>query len=239
MCEILAAWSPEPLSFAEVLPAAADLERCGIAGFGWGVAWLAHGPSGLPEVRVARGMGRLGDEAAAVARLAEASSTSFLVHVRRPSSLSTISPEDTQPFGDAGDHAWCHNGHLERADELRHRWAGRLRGQADSEVGWQHFRDRRAAGAGVAEALRDVDELFGGNVNLGYLGADGTLAVYGRNPSNHMWRFRRGDVELASTGLHSDDDTLFAWLFPDATERRRVPDGTAVTVGTGAAESAA
>src|SRR5205809_260647 len=42
MCELLAvAWErPEP--FGRILPWARGLERVGIGGYGWGVAWLEH-----------------------------------------------------------------------------------------------------------------------------------------------------------------------------------------------------
>lgn len=226
MCEILAVAWPEPRPFAELVAPTAELERLGLGSFGWGVAWLAGG-----EVQRVRGLGRFTEEAAADPELAVARSERFLVHLRRPSRLSTVALPDTQPFLLPAHHAWCHNGYLNRADELRDRWAGRLEGRADSEVGWLHFRDRLDAGDSPEQALRSVDETFGGHVNLGYLGLDGTLAVYSHNASNHFWRFRLGDGEAASTALHSDDESVFTWVFPEARDRERIPAGTGAVLG--------
>lgn len=226
MCEILVAAWPEPHPFAELAEATAELERLGLGGFGWGVAWLADG-----DVQLVRGLGRFAADGRDDPELATARSARFLIHLRRPSRLSTVALPDTQPFLLPGRHAWCHNGYLNRADELRDRWAGRLEGQADSEVGWLYFRDRLEAGDSEPDALRSVDDTFGGHVNLGYLGVDGTLAVYSHNTSNHMWRFRLGDGELASTALHSDDESLFTWVFPAALDRERIPAGSAVVLG--------
>lgn len=232
MCELLAVRAERVTPFAEIRSAAEALEAGGIAGFGWGVAWLMPGHDRRATVRAVRGLGRFADEAAASPELAAVVSTHWLVHLRRPSRLSTIGPPDTQPFiGADHDHAWCHNGYFARAEKVRPAFAGRLAGRADSEVGWQWWLDRREGGVGPVEALRDVDEELGGHVNLGYLGADGALAVYGRNPSNNMWAFRVGSTEMASTGLHSDDGTLFESVFPGATERRRLAPGEIRVLG--------
>ncbi|MGH9303605.1 MAG: class II glutamine amidotransferase [Acidimicrobiales bacterium] len=226
MCEMLAAWFPEAHPFAELASSAASLEEYGLGGFGWGVAWLD--PSGSVVGR--RGLGRYRDEGPSDNVLSKVASTRFLVHLRRPSRLSTVQMADTQPFLDDSRSAFCHNGFLERAEEMRHLYQGRLHGRADSEVGWQFFLDRRAAGAESGAALRAVDEAFGGNVNLGFLGADGELALYGHNPTNFMWRFRLGSGLLAATSLHSDDDSLFELVFPGATGRERLEQRTAIVL---------
>jgi len=62
----------------------------------------------------------------------------ILVHLRRPSKLSTIGLADTQPFDDpAGRYAFSHNGDFERHTDLRagFRADGRIHGRADTEVG--------------------------------------------------------------------------------------------------------
>jgi glutamine phosphoribosylpyrophosphate amidotransferase len=225
VCELLAVGFAAPTPFEELVGYAQALERLGVAGFGWGVAWLE--PTG---VAVSRGTGRFADEAVSDPALRARSSRRFLVHLRRPNKLSTVSMADTQPFAWDGRHAFCHNGYLKRADELRDRYRGRLRGRADSEVGSLFFRDRLAEGAPPEVALREVDETFGGNVNLGYLGAQGMLTVYSHHEANRLWRFRQGAAELAATGLHSDDDSLFDLVFPEAVERRVVQPGSSATV---------
>ena len=159
----------------------------------------------------------------------------FLVHLRRPSRLSTLDLADSQPFLDsadedgAGTFAFCHNGYLERHAELRPTFGTRLGGRADSEVGFEWFRDRLVDGLEPAEALADVHRTFGGTANLGFVDAGGRLLVYGGYPANPVWLFEYGGAAVAATALHSDDDSLFHLLFTDATERRRVgPEAVAV-----------
>jgi hypothetical protein len=68
-------------------------------------------------------------------------------------------------------------------------------------------------------------------VNLGYLDRDGTLAVYGDNRSNVMWRFSLMGADMVSTALHSDDDSIFTLVYPNAEDRRLIPVGTSVLLG--------
>lgn len=225
MCEILAAAFPEPRPFAEVADAVSKLEVYGLGGFGWGVAWLDR-----RGVELRRGTGRYVDEGATDEGLLATASTRWLVHLRRPSRLSTVALADTQPFVDGHRMAFCHNGFLAQAEELRPRYQGRLAGRADSEVGWVYFQDRIAAGSSPEVALTETDRTFGGRVNFGYLGADGTLAVYNRNDDNAMWSFRIGDADMAASALHSADESVFDFVFPDATCRRLVEVATSVTV---------
>jgi glutamine phosphoribosylpyrophosphate amidotransferase len=227
VCEILAASWPEPTRYERLHDWARGLEVFGLGGFGWGVAWLDQ--SG--KVQLERGLGRYAEEAGDRDRLQQATSRRFLVHLRRPNKLSTVQLADTQPFAHNGDYAFCHNGFLERAEQLRPTYADRLEGQADSEVGWVFLQDRLADGATPAEAMQQLDETFGGKLNLGYLGADGQLAVYARNRGNALWRFRAGGADLVASALHSDDDSVFQLIFPDSSDPELIPMGTAVTLG--------
>lgn len=223
MCEILAAAFDTPHPFADLVESTAALETYGLGSFGWGVAWL--GDNG--EIELRRDTGRFVDQGAADGELTRQVSRRFLVHLRRPSRLSTIQLADTQPFVDDNRRfAFCHNGFLEGAESQRGRFAGRLAGNADSEIGWVWFQDRLAAGEAPKAALTQVDTVFGGSVNLGYLDAGGELAVYTRSPTNAMWRFRVADGDFASTALHSDDESVFDLAFPSATDRERIEPGT-------------
>ena len=136
MCELLVATFEEPRPFADVAPIASGLEQLGVAGFGWGVAWLEEAGSAR-GVRVVRGLGRYADEGHRNFTLMEQVSRRFMVHLRRPSQLSTVQMADTQPFLDGDRSAWCHNGYLDRADALRGRYGDRLLGRADSGTGVQ------------------------------------------------------------------------------------------------------
>ena len=226
MCEILAAAFPESRPFGELADSVVALEEYGLGSFGWGVAWLDD--SGM--VQVERDTGRFVDQGANDETLRRQMSERFLVHLRRPSKLSTVTLADTQPFGADYRLAWCHNGFLEQAEVLRGEYRDRLFGHADSEVGWVFFLNRLAAGSSPELALLEVDRAFGGKVNLGYLGADGTLAIYSRNDTNAMWRFRLGEAELAASALHSDDESVFDLVFPDAGDRQRLEAGTSWTL---------
>jgi hypothetical protein len=231
VCEILALACEEPRSYTDVHGWAGLLEHYGLGGFGWGVAWLDD-DSG--SVRVDRGLGRYEDEAQDHDQLMAAKSRRFLVHLRRPNKLSTVQMADTQPFFRSGDYAWCHNGFLDRSEALRAPYAERLMGAADSEVGWLFFQERLEAGVNPVDALVEVDETFQGKVNLGYLGADATLALYTRNLENAMWQFEIDGARVVSTGIHSDDDSVFQLVYPGSSDPRLVPTGTAVILGDGA-----
>ena len=192
------------------------MEYYGSANFGWGVAWLAG-----DRIDRYRSIGRLSDEPEAAERLAEVHSTHFLVHVRRPSKLSTIQMADTQPFvDDEQSVAFAHNGRFIAEDEFRPAYADRLAGAADSEVGFVMFQDLVAAGAPMVEALETVHSKLGGRANLAALDTDGQVALYSSYDGNRMWTFRNGDTTVAATELHSSDTSLFDLVFPDATDRR-------------------
>jgi glutamine phosphoribosylpyrophosphate amidotransferase len=219
------AWD-EPRPYRDLHDLVCTLEIYGLGGFGWGVAWLDD--SG--KVAVERGLHRYIDEAEQ-RDLMTSTSQRYLVHLRRPNKLSTVDYADTQPFSREGEFAFCHNGFLDRAEMLRPHYADRLQGGADSEVGWCFFQERLDHGVAPADALHQVDETFGGKVNLGYLDRQGTLAVYSDNVANAMWRFRLLGGDVAATGLHSDDDSVFTLVFPDAEDRRLVPVGTGIILG--------
>lgn len=226
MCEVLAVAWEEPEPYSTLHEWVSGLENYGLGSFGWGVAWLSDDGA----VQVDRGLGRYVDEA--VDRdLMQTKSRRFLVHLRRPNKLSTVQYADTQPFARGNDFVFCHNGFFDGAEALRPSYADRLLGGADSEVGWCFVQDRLDEGAEPVDVLREVDETFQGKVNLGYLDRAGTLAVYSHNPSNAMWRFTASGADVASTSLHSDDDSVFNLIYPDSTDRRLVPAGTAVVLG--------
>ncbi len=232
MCEMLAVALDRPQPFAHLSDRVCGLERWGLGGFGWGVAWQTEDG----RVRVERGLGRFQDEALSRDDLLHASSSRFLVHLRRPNKLSTVQLADTQPFpGDEGSCAFCHNGFLEGAEQRRPEFGDQLRGGADSEVGWVFLKACLARGMSPENGLRQVDATFGGTLNLGYLDGTGLLLVYAHNKNNGLWKFRLAEggvpATVVSSALHSDDETLFDVIFPDATNRLPVPTRRSVAVG--------
>jgi len=219
MCELLLVTADQPFHLASVWPTAAALERYGIAGFGWGVAWVgpdtdigqhvSPGPFGEDEHRFVVGSAR---------------ATSALVHLRRPSRLSTQALPDTQPFVDPrGRFAFAHNGDLEGYHSLRPRYVaeGRIRGRADSEVGQRWLEDHWAAdGADACAGLASLHLLLGGQANLMALSADGRGHVYAGNTDNPVFTFELDGWRAAATAIHSFDRSFFRFVAPGARRRR-------------------
>ncbi|MGC2192563.1 MAG: class II glutamine amidotransferase [Candidatus Dormiibacterota bacterium] len=227
MCEILVAVWPEPQPFEKVLPWGLELERLGIGGFGWGLAWREAG-----RIRRYRDPGTLRDDHNGRANLLGIRSSHFLLHLRRPARLTTVGLADTQPFvADDGSFAFGHNGGLDGAPGLRDHFAGKLEGQADSEVGFRLFESLVADGPEPATALKEVHRQLGGSANLAYLPARGSPLFYAGNPENDGWRFRLDGAEVASTALHSLDEAIFTLCFPTASHRVRLAPKEVVSVG--------
>lgn len=227
MCEQFVARAAEPFRLDELWPFAERLERYGLAGFGWGATWL-RGGGGLVTHRHTTAFR---DDPTRV-RIGSIETTSVLVHLRRPSRLSTLDLRDTQPFDDpAGRFAFSHNGDLRdyRTARERYRQQGRIFGRADSEVGERWLEDAWDAGSAPRELAALHDE-FGGQANLAVLGRDGVPHHYAGNSENPVFTFRLGRIGVASTGLYSIDRSLFAYAAQGATNRRLARLHTAVTL---------
>lgn len=228
MCEHYIARAAEPFRLDELWPFTERLERYGIAGFGWGAAWVdADGTiRSHRDVRAFRddpGRDRVGSE----------ETTAALVHLRRPSRLSTLTLPDTQPFDDpAGRFSFSHNGDLGDYQSLRtaYRAAGRIHGRADTEVGARWLEDAWAVQPSVANTLCSLHERFGGQANLAVLARGGTPYHYAGNGENPVFALRLGRIGIASTGIYSLDRSLFRYVAPTATDRRLVRDRTTVTI---------
>ncbi len=243
MCEHYVARAERPFALAELWPFTEKLERFGIAGFGWGAGWLdANGKlASYRDVRAFRDdPGR--------EQIGEVRTTSAIVHLRRPSKLSTLTIEDTQPFDDPdGRFIFSHNGDLRDYQRWRpgYREQGRIHGRADTEVGerwledeWDAARNqdgrnpygRNPYGRNPADLLCRMHETFGGQGNFAVLAADGTPHAYAGNTENPMFTFRLGDIGIASTGIYSLDRSLFRFVAPTATERRLVPQRATISL---------
>jgi glutamine phosphoribosylpyrophosphate amidotransferase len=223
MCEQFVARAMEPFRIDELWPFTERLERYGIAGFGWGAAWLgAEGPGGTLESH--RDVRAFRDDPARQA-IGLTETTSLLVHLRRPSRLSTIGLADTQPFDDpAGRYAFSHNGDFERHADLRAglRAEGRIHGRADTEVGARWLEDAWDPAGSVPRLLETLHETFGGLANLAVLSRNGEAWHYAGNRDNPVFTFQLGRIAIAATGLYSLDRSLFRFVAPGATDRRLV-----------------
>jgi glutamine amidotransferase class II-like protein len=218
MCEILAVAAETPQKLGSILSWAVEVERLGIAGFGWGVAWGTDG-GGLQSYRNPTSVA---NDVEGMLALRDTPFRSAVVHLRRPSRLSTVEIADTQPFLDEeGRFAFVHNGQFRHDGEQRERFRGLLRGRADSEVGFRLF-GALLEDTAPAPALAAVHGTLGGTANLCCMLPGGELLLYGGHHGNALYRFRLGEVRVASTALHSDDDSLFDLVFPSATERELI-----------------
>ncbi len=221
MCEQFVARAAEPFRIDELWPFTERLERYGIAGFGWGAAWLGAdiAIASHRDVRAFRD-----DPAGETIGLIE--TTALLVHLRRPSRLSTIGLADTQPFDDpVGRYAFSHNGDFERHTDLRagFRADGRINGRADTEVGARWLEDHWDPMAAVPWTLETLHDTLGGLANLAVLTRSGEVWHYAGNHDNPVFTFQLGRISVAATGLYSLDHSLFRFVAPGATERRLVP----------------
>lgn len=227
MCEHFVARAAEPFRLDELWPFTERLERYGLAGFGWGAAWLqADGTLGSHrDIRAFRDdPGR-----EAVGRV---ETTAVLLHLRRPSKLSTLGIADTQPFDDPrGRFSFSHNGDFREIRMWRKRFRdeGRIHGRADTEVGARWLEDRWN-GASAAGQLMRLHEAFGGQANLATLEANGDVTSYAGNTENPLFTFRLGHIGIVSTGIYSLDRSIFRFVAPTATERRIVRVGGTITL---------
>jgi hypothetical protein len=228
MCEHYIARAAEPFRLDELWPFTERLERFGLAGFGWGAAWL--GVDG--RLASHRDVRSFCDDAAGATRVGAHKTTAALVHLRRPSRLSTLQLQDTQPFDDpAGRFAFSHNGDFRdwRPARARFRDAGRIHGRADTEVGARWLEDAWT-GDEPAHLLATLHERFGGQANLAVLTEDGTPSHYAGNTDNPVFAFRLGRIGIVSTGIYSLDRSLFRFVAPGATSRRLIRLGSTATL---------
>ncbi|HYH92508.1 MAG TPA: hypothetical protein VD763_05055 [Candidatus Saccharimonadales bacterium] len=231
MCEHYVVRAAEPFRLDELWPFTERLERFGLAGYGWGAAWL--GDDG--RLHSHRDVRAFRDDPAGQASVGRVETTSALVHLRRPSKLSTLQLADTQPFDDpAARFAFSHNGDLREYRTLReaYRAQGRIHGRADTEVGARWLEDRwtTAGDAEVPGLLTSLHERFGGQANLAVITATGDVHHYAGNTENPVFAFRLGRLDLVATGLYSIDRSLFRLVAPGATDRHVVRLGTTVSL---------
>jgi hypothetical protein len=231
MCEHFVARADEPFRIDTLWPFTERLERFGIAGFGWGAAWRR--PDGRLDSY--RNLLAFREDPAREA-VGSNETTSLLVHLRRPSKLSTLTLPDTQPFADPrGRFAFSHNGDLQaiRPWRDRYRAEGRIHGRADTEVGqrwledaWPNGRrDTSPADGSTPRLLGQLHDVFGGHANLAVLADDGSVHHYAANEENPVFTFRLDRIRLAATGIYSLDRSLFRFVAPGATERRLLAQG--------------
>jgi hypothetical protein len=235
MCEQYVARAAEPFRIDELWPFTERLERFGLAGFGWGAAWTTDDGRlcSHRDVRAFR------DDPGGVAGVGSRETTALLVHLRRPSRLSTLELPDTQPFDDpAGRYSFSHNGEFQdwRPLRARYREQDRIQGRADTEVAARWLEDAWDGaeghnGIGHATVLPALHDRFGGQANLAVVAADSTAVHYAGNTENPVFAFRLGRIGIVSTGIYSLDRSIFRFVATGATDRRLVRPGTLAALG--------
>ena len=228
MCEHFVARATSPFRIDELWPFTERLERFGIAGFGWGAGWLDD----AGRLRSHRDTRAFRDDPGREL-VGRQETTTLLVHLRRPSKLSTLGLADTQPFDDpSGRYLFSHNGDFRRHPELRDRYraAGRIHGKADTEVGARWLEDEWRDGEPAGHLLGALHDAFEGQANLALITRAGAAHHYGGNTENPVFTFRLGELAIASTGIYSLDRSLFRFVAPGATDRRLVSARTTVTL---------
>jgi glutamine phosphoribosylpyrophosphate amidotransferase len=229
MCEHFVARAAEPFQLRELWPFADRLERFGLAGFGWGAAWIADDGA----IRSHRDVRAFRDDHEGGMAVGLERTTAALVHLRRPSKMSTLALPDTQPFDDPGGRfSFSHNGDLRewRAARATYREQGRIHGRADTEVGARWLEDAWRPDEPVAGLLHDLHDRFGGQANLAVLTADGVPHHYAGNGENPVFSFRLGRIGIVSTGIYSLDRSVFRFVAPEATDRHLVRQGTTASL---------
>ena len=227
MCEHFVARASEPFRLDELWPFTERLERYGLAGYGWGASWLTpqNTLDSYRDVHAFR-------DDPAVGTVGAVETTSILLHLRRPSKLSTLQLADTQPFVDpAGRFSFSHNGDLRRIREARRQFQAedRIHGRADTEVGARWLEDAWGTMT-PGEALSCMHQTFGGQANLAVLTSRGNVVAYAGNTENPIFTFRFGRIGIVSTAIYSIDRSLFRFVAPGATDRGVVKPGVAVAL---------
>jgi len=228
MCEHFVARAAEPFRLDELFPFVERLERFGIAGFGWGAGWFA----GDGRLETYRDVRAFRDDPGRDA-VGHHETTSALVHLRRPSKLSTLTLADTQPFADpAGRFVFSHNGDLRDVRRWRagYRAQGRISGRADTEVGARWLEDAWRDDEPVGSLLTRLHDTFDGQANLAVLVTDGTVHAYAGNTENPVFAFRLGRIGIVATGIYSLDRSLFRFVAPAAIDRQLVRPRCAVSL---------
>ncbi|QSO46891.1 class II glutamine amidotransferase [Alicyclobacillus mengziensis] len=227
MCEMMALQAKHPIPIEEVLGYATLLDEYGVAGFSWGITWRSESGA-IQRYRAVEGIRR---DPLVHRALAGVSSNQYLVHLRRPSLMSTISFVNAQPYltRDA-QVAFAHNGFFARHREFRNTYQAELIGTSDSEVGFQFYEHQLASGMDPTEALTLTQNELGGDANIGVMLADGSVLFYSGHHDNAVYAFTIGETRFATTALHSGDDYVFQSVFPRAEAIEQVPARTVYTL---------
>ena len=232
MCEHFVARAAEPFRLDELWPFTERLERYGIAGFGWGAAWIDDDGGAAQPSRRARlprrprgrrwrsGHGAHDRGPRPPAPAVEAVDARPARHpaVRRPGRALRFS----------------HNGDLRDYRSLRRDVPGRRVASTAGPTPRSGRAGSRTPGGRtrpVADLLGALHDRFGGQANLAVLTADGDPAPLRRQQREPgVQPSGSGRIGIVSTGIYSLDRSLFRFVAPEATDAAPRPPGTTVSL---------
>lgn len=223
MCEILAIHAEQPIAVEEVLRYATLLDEYGVAGFSWGITWRTD--SGyLKRYKAVEGIRR---DPIGLKSLSGVMARQYLVHLRRPSLMSTISFVNAQPYLDIYSQiAFAHNGYFTNHREFRSYYQTQVVGTSDSEIGFLHYNRLLQTGLEAGDALCATHDELGGDANIAVMTADGSMHFYAGHHDNAVYAFRINDAKFVATALHSADDYVLQVVFPNSESAERVQPKT-------------
>lgn len=227
MCELLSIRSEKMFPIKTVLDYAELLDQFGIAGFGWGIVWK-NKEGKLQGYKSVEG---IRSDPLARTILSGVESTEYLVHLRRPSLMTTVGQSNVQPYLDTkDDFAFCHNGFFVNHNKYRATFADEIKGTSDSEVGFCYLESTIKQGSDMYEAIIDTHEAMQGKANMLILCGGGKIYAYNGSEENLMYQYQMDGAEVISTALHSLDNFLFESVFPKACHIKKLPRDTVINM---------
>lgn len=219
MCEMMGIKSEHPMPIESALKYALLLEKYGVAGFGWGIAWRAENG----ELFRYRNETNLEQDKKGPNRLNGVFSKEYLIHLRRPTQLTKIAEENTQPFiSEDKTKSFAHNGYFTSLDAVPVQ--ENSENASDSLVGFHYLTSLLKENKINREsALLKLHDELKGEANLALLFSDGDLLFYSGNKDNDLYSFQINGCKFISTSLHSKDQFIFQEIFKGAEEIKRIP----------------
>lgn len=219
MCEMMGIKSKHPVPIEDALKYALLLEMYGVAGFGWGIVWRTENG----ELFRYRNKSSLGQDKKGQRKLEGILSTEYLIHLRRPTQLTKIAEENTQPFiSDDKTMSFAHNGYFTLHDAVP--IPGISENASDSLLGFHYLTALPKEKMIERESLPlKLHARLKGEANLALLFSDGDFLFYSGNKVNDLYFFQMDGSNFISTSLHSKDQFIFHKIFQGAEQIKRVP----------------
>ncbi|MFT8929646.1 MAG: class II glutamine amidotransferase [Sporolactobacillus sp.] len=225
MCELLYVHSERMFPIKKIFDYAELLDHFGVAGFGWGIVWKNE----AGELQEYKSVDGICNDTMKRIVLSEVMATDYLVHLRRPSLMSTIGQYNVQPYlNERKELAFAHNGYFAHHAKYRDEFMTDLKGNSDSEVGFCYIESELMRGSTVQEAMVATHTALKGRANMLLFSAAEGIFAYNGSCENLMYRYSMDGAECISTSLHSLDNYLFESVFPKATHIERLPLDTVV-----------